>query len=495
MRSSVENIPFRLFCEKYYLIYQLVIAQWPELKSIAANYYYEIVDLINGLFNYELEAFMYNLFVTAMDGAWDQGFYEYDKSRFLEYTNEEVAEALKELSSSHLEILKSYPCLFAYEGEDADVRVGYLTSIKPRKRNILIEFVFDEDIQPIPFEQIQPIAPLLDIRGWEMNRTHWAVKDEDLLARLVDRGIIEADPAKIAKVQTRPVPEEAHNPIVSKVQEFIEEVFKIEQGGDREVFYRGHSNKKKYKLEPSLFRKDEEGNYLYKDNEHILYRELMVSNSADFQSDVYTLDSLVRMQHYSLPTRLLDITSNPLIALYFACKSSGAEDGEVIVFSLKRQDVKYFDSDVASCIANLARLPQSEKYEISFEEAEFNDQSPIKRLLHFIREEKPFFEAAIASDDLRKILCVKGKQSNDRISSQSGAFLLFGLDSIFNEDGTDEMKVYRISVTNKDLILKELDYLNINESTVFPYIENSAKYVAEKFKFNKLMQPTVGNEG
>lgn len=244
-------------------------------------------------------------------------------------------------------------------------------------------------------------------------------------------------------------------------------------------------------MEPSLFRRDKDGDYLYKDNEHVLYRELLVSNSADFQSDVYTLDSLVRMQHYSLPTRLLDITSNPLIALYFACKSADDEEGEVIVFSMKRKDVKYFDSDVASCISNLARLPQTEKGKIDFNEEGFNEQAPVKRLLHFIRSEKPFFEAAIIPDDLRKIICVKGKQSNDRISSQSGAFLLFGLDAVFDEEGTREIKVSRITVSNKAAILEELDLLNINESTVFPYIENSAKYVADKFKFNKSIQPTA----
>lgn len=123
---------------------------------------------------------MYNLLVTAMEGAWDEGFYEYDKSRFLEYTNETIASALKELNDSHIQNLKSYPCLFAYEGEDSDVRIGYLTSIKERGRNLLIEFEFDQDIDPIPFSQILPVARLLDIRAWEMNRTHWAVKDEDL---------------------------------------------------------------------------------------------------------------------------------------------------------------------------------------------------------------------------------------------------------------------------------------------------------------------------
>jgi len=438
---------------------------------------------------------MYNLLVTASEGAWDEGFYEFDKSRFLEYTNEDIASALKELSNSHIENLKSYPSLFAYEGEDSDVRIGYLTSIKERGRNLLIEFEFQQDIEPIPFDQIKPIAPLLDIRSWEMNRTHWAVKDEDLFERLRARGILEAERESRKTKQERPTVEKSKNPRISTVQGFIGKVLSIEQRSGLEVFYRGHSDKKKYKLEPSLFRRDEDGNYLYKHNEHILYRELLVSNSADFQSDVYTLDSLVRMQHYSLPTRLLDITSNPLIALYFACKSAANEEGEVIIFSMKRKDVKYFDSDVASCIANLARLPQSEKDEIKFDETDFNEQPPIKRLIHFIREEKPFFEAAIVPDDLRKIICVKGKQSNDRISSQSGAFLLFGLDSVFDEEGTPEIKVSRITVSDKKSILRELDLLNINESTVFPYIENSAKYVAEKFKFNKSIQPTAESDG
>ena len=432
---------------------------------------------------------MFNLLVTSKDGAWDAGFYEYDKSRFLEYTNENIASVLRELSNSHIENLKSYPCLFAYEGEDSDARIGYLSSIKERGRKLLIEFELQQDINPIPFTQILPIAPLLDIRGWEINRTHWAVKDEDLFQRLRDRGILEPDKQINATKQERPTTEKSTNPRVTKVQGFIGKVLGLEQMDGYDVFYRGHSNKKKYKLEPSLFRKDKEGNYLYKDNEHILYRELLVSNSADFQLDIYTLDTLVRMQHYLLPTRLLDITSNPLIALYFACRSSIDEDGEVIVFSMERKNIKYFDSNVASCIANLARLTQNEKDSIKFEKEGFNEQPPIRRLLHFISQEKPFFEPVMIPDDLRKILCVKGKQSNDRITSQSGAFLLFGMDAVFDEEGTEEIKVSRITVSNKKSILKELDMLNVNESTVFPYIENSAKYIANKYKFNKSIQP------
>ncbi len=431
---------------------------------------------------------MYNLLVTAIIDAWDKPFYEFDKSRFLEYTIEPVAAAFKPLNPELIDTLKGYPCIFAYEGDEEDFRIGKLTSIKDRGRKLFIEFEFYQNVPAISFKEIKKITPLLDIRDWEMNRTHWAVKDENLFGRLIEAGVINQGPIEITEKQGKPTAKKQTNSTITTVKGFIGKVLESEREHDSEVFYRGHSNKNKYKLEPSLFRKDDDGNYLYLENEHILYRELIVFNSSDFQSDEYTLDRLVRMQHYSLPTRLLDITSNPLIALYFACKSAPDDDGEVIIFSMARGEVKYFDSDVASCISNLARLPKEDKDKIDLDKTKFNNQTSVKRLTHFIREEKPYFEPKIIPDDLRKIICVKGKQSNDRISSQSGAFLLYGLDTVLNEEGTSEISVTRITVTNKNSILKELDLLNINESTVFPYIENSAKYVADKYKFKKALQ-------
>lgn len=440
---------------------------------------------------------MYNLFVTAQLGAWDAPTYQYDRSRFLEYTNESVAEKFKSLGSEQIEYLQKLPCVFAYEGFDEPVRIGRLVSIIERNRSLVIEYEFHPRIKPIPFSGLDKISALLDIRKWEMSRTHWAVKDENLFHRLRSSGIIRHNVKDWPVVEQvkKPVGEKQSSSRITSVGGFVQKVVADLGSSTLEVFYRGHSARRRYKLEPSIFRKDAEGNYSYLDNEHILYRELIVSNADDFEADYYTLDRLVRMQHYSLPTRLLDITSNPLIALYFACKSKfgsaaekykDEEEGEVIVFSIARSEIKYFDSDTASCIANLARLPKNEKESIDFtirDKEEFNQQPPIERLTHFIREEKPFFLPKIIPEDLKGIVCVKSKKNNARIHSQSGAFLLFGLDAVLDERGSENVNVTRIVVSNKKKILDELDRLNINESTVFPHIESSAKYVAEKYKF------------
>jgi hypothetical protein len=453
---------------------------------------------------------MYNLIVTGAEGAWANKFYKADRSRFLEFTTDELASTLKPLTPSAIEVLKSIPCLFAYEAViGGDMRIGRLKEIRERGRDILIEFEFDDSMPPLAYATVKPIAELLDIRDWEMNRTHWAVKDEDLIARLRTAELIPPTGAPAPRPQAEVkaiLAREADQDVasVSSVQEFIDTVLSKRRSDGREIFYRGHSARKRYKLEPSLFRTDKDGNYLYLDNEDLLYRELLVINSREFEPDVYTLDRLVRMQHYSLPTRLLDITSNPLIALYFACKGNfgkkeggvyvGEEEGEVILFSLPRDRVKYFDSDSAACIANLARLPKVEKDRIDFsitDIVDFNEQMAIRRLVHFIREEKSFFEHRIDPDTLRGIICLKGKKSNDRISSQSGAFLLFGIDAVFDEGGGNTIQVDRIRVRNKASLLAELALLNINESTVFPHIENSARYVAQKYAFDNSIQPTA----
>jgi hypothetical protein len=137
---------------------------------------------------------MYNLLVTAVQGAWDIAAYEYDRTRFLEYTSDSIKARFSKLQAEEIEQLKALPTLFTYEvdgDDDQPVRVGYIRKIRERGRSILIEYEFDDTIGPFGFSRLAPLRVKLDIEGWEMSRTHWAVKDEDLFETLASAGLVD----------------------------------------------------------------------------------------------------------------------------------------------------------------------------------------------------------------------------------------------------------------------------------------------------------------
>ncbi|MDC3190436.1 FRG domain-containing protein [Pseudoalteromonas elyakovii] len=257
--------------------------------------------------------------------------------------------------------------------------------------------------------------------------------------------------------------------------------------------FRGHASTA-YELKPSIYR-----NPKWIANEHSMIQELILRCPDDFKGSKSSFDKLVKMQHYDFPTRLLDITENPLVALYFACEcienNELEKDGEVIIFQIPKKDIKYSESDTVSVLSNIAWMDSdfciSNKTSINFTSKKY-----AKQFLHFISREKPYFEERILTKDLEKAVCVKPKQDNNRIIQQQGAFFIFGMQE--NKRSATQIKFdyedSRIVIDhkNKTKILKELAQLGITSAKLFPEIDSVARFIkeADDLPYHEFVSPS-----
>ena len=113
-----------------------------------------------------------------------------------------------------------------------------------------------------------------------------------------------------------------------------------DRGNYSTAWYRGHS-RTSYNLEPGVCRTEftkrameiydkantEEENRLHLERE--LLKDFRTKGARFFDPEEF-IPVYFTAQHYGMPTRLLDWTSNPLAALYFATKNE-SEDGYIYV--------------------------------------------------------------------------------------------------------------------------------------------------------------------
>ena len=99
---------------------------------------------------------------------------------------------------------------------------------------------------------------------------------------------------------------------------------------------------------PGLFRnkKDSNGNLVSKHvSEEVDILHDFISESSRFVKDIPSQNTIAWLelaQHYGVPTRLLDFTENPLVALYFACIGSKDKDASVWIVNETAYDNKFF---------------------------------------------------------------------------------------------------------------------------------------------------------
>lgn len=422
------------------------------------------------------------------------------RGRIFEYTPPDIEKRLENLDATAIAFLESLPTFLCSEIKSTGdavsmlIKYGRISGITPERSKVSLTFETLIDFGEVGFENIEAAGSVFGADRYQLYRTHWAVREGDArkvldrltdfnpdFARLIgDQGAHVADGAEI-----QPPPRDKKIlGVAASVESFLHLLYGSPEKAATETFFRGHSDAR-YELTPSLFRKWDNGDWQFMPSEDRLCKELLIAHHDEFQSDQYCFDRLVRMQHYGLPTRLLDISGNPLVALFFACSRKPDQleiNGEVIIFQVSSDDVKYYDSDTVSCVSNLSNLTYAQKNQIdlSIEPANFNETDVAGKLLHHIKSEKGFFEGRIVPDDLRSIICVKAKRTNTRIKSQSGAFLLFGHEAALPDAGQDGIAISRVTIQDKAHILDQLNRININATTVYPSIDQTTVHLRDQ---------------
>ncbi len=125
---------------------------------------------------------MFNVLISANSTAWESdGRLEFDATRFLEASETEA----KEISAADpktLKCLERITTILLYENvvtkrSRSIVRVGQMHDVQSDGTKITFRFAESGRIRRGQFEKIRY---RLNISRWEMNRTHWAVKDGDV---------------------------------------------------------------------------------------------------------------------------------------------------------------------------------------------------------------------------------------------------------------------------------------------------------------------------
>lgn len=251
---------------------------------------------------------------------------------------------------------------------------------------------------------------------------------------------------------------------------------KLNESSDFTLWFRGVGNSS-YTLMPSIHRHPQ-----LITPENVIELETKIIDRFNQRSVPFLNTPLDRnndwevlffMQHYRIPTRLLDWSENPFIALYFALTTAHFE-----IVNKKKE----YKSDASVWILDPVRWNKESLKDFSYDKGILSVEE------NFVDSYKPRTPFANIRE---KPVAIFGTHNSPRIVSQRGVFTIFGkkiqaLETTYIVDNFPQDCLIKLNFPKEKIntLLNSLTALGITDSVVYPDLEGLSKEVMRFFKFN-----------